>query len=148
MVPYLEWGINARVIETRSDFLQLHAAAMVPGRGPRRYMLGGAFLNNADLTDLLNELTGRRLLKLRIPGALIRGLGSLGDVLRRSLRLDIGISHESMLTLTRGVPCDDSRVEAELGVRRRPTAETLADSLRWMCEHGLVEPRVVGALAR
>ena len=29
VLPFLEWGINWRVIETRGDFLQLHAAGMV-----------------------------------------------------------------------------------------------------------------------
>ncbi len=29
LLPFLEWGINARVMETRNEFLQLHAASLV-----------------------------------------------------------------------------------------------------------------------
>ena len=31
ILPFLEWGINARVMETRDEFLQLHAASLVRG---------------------------------------------------------------------------------------------------------------------
>ena len=43
-----------------------------------------------------------------------------------------------MVTLIRGVPCDDSRTRAELGIKARSPEEMLADTLRWMYERGVV----------
>jgi UDP-glucose 4-epimerase len=143
-IPVTPGGIP--IVDVR-DVAAVHAAAMQPGRGPRRYMLGGNFLNNADLTDTLNEITGRKLRKVYVPGGVIRGVGRLGDLLRRTAGIDIGLTYESMLTLTRGVPCDDSRTDADLGVRCRPAAETLHDTLLWMYEQGVVAREHVGRLA-
>jgi UDP-glucose 4-epimerase len=129
------------------DVAAVHAAALRPGRGPRRYMVSGHFLKNAELVDTLNALTGRRIRKLPVSGALIRGIGRAGDVARGTFGIDIGLSYESMLTLTRGVPGDDSRIAEEWGIHCRPAAETLGDSLRSMYQRGIVGRRVVGRLA-
>jgi hypothetical protein len=110
-------------------------------------MVGGNFLNTGELTDALRVVTGRRLCKVPIPGWLIRGVGHLGDALQRYVGIGIGLTHEATFTLTRGVPCDDTRISKELGVRCRNAEETLRDTLRWMFEQGIVSARVAGRLA-
>ena len=125
------------------DVAAVHAAAMKPGRGPKRYMVSGNFLSNAELIDALSALSGRRVRKLPVPGPLIRGIGRVGDVARRRLGIDISLTYELAFTLTNAVPSDDSRVAEELGVRPRPAVETVRDSLRWRYEQGLLEARYV-----
>jgi nucleoside-diphosphate-sugar epimerase len=129
------------------DLGSVLAAALQPGRGHRRYMFGGNFLNNAELTDTLNSLTGKNLRKVSVPGPAIRAIGRLGDILRRGAGINIGLTYEAALTLTYGVPCDNTRVEAELGLRNRPAVETLRDTLRWMYATGVLERKHVGRLA-
>jgi len=143
-IPVTPGGIP--MVDVR-DLAAVHAAAMRAGRGPRRYMAGGHFINNAELIDILNSITGENLRKLFVPGSLIRGIGRFGDIARRVTGIDIGLTYEAMVTLTRGVPCDDSRIREELGVHPRSTAETLRDTLRWMLAEGILEPRHVGHLA-
>lgn len=143
-IPVAPGGIP--IVDVR-DLAALLLATMEPGRGPRRYMAGGAFLNNAELTDILNELTGRRIRKFHLPGALFRGIGRLGDATRRSIGLDIGLTYEATVTLTHGVACDDSRVLEDFGIRFRPVAETLRDALSWMHAEGILNRRQVGDLA-
>jgi dihydroflavonol-4-reductase len=144
-IPVAPGGIP--IVDVR-DLASLLLATLEPGRGPRRYMAGGSFLNNAELTDILNELTGRKLRKLHFSGGLFRGIGSFGDALRRKVGFDIGLTEEAAITLTRGVPCDDSRAVEEFGVRFRPVAETLGDTLSWMYAEGKLSRRHVGDLAR
>ena len=43
------------------DVGALHAAVLRPGRGARRYLLGGPAVEVAEVAALLGELTGRRL---------------------------------------------------------------------------------------
>jgi len=143
-IPVTPGGIP--VVDVR-DIAAVHAAAMVPGRGPKRYMVGGNFLSNSDLTDVLNAVTGRHLRKIWVPGSVLRGVGRVGDRLGRHLGLGIALTYEATSTLTHGVPSDDSRIVEELGVRCRPAEETLRDALRWMFEQGLVSARAVGRLA-
>jgi dihydroflavonol-4-reductase len=144
VIPVTPGGIP--MVDVR-DLAALHVAALEPRRGPRRYMIGGSFMNNAALTDVVNEVTGRRIRKLRISGGMLRGYGRVADRVRRAVGLDLGITFEAAVTLTHGVPTDDSRAADELGVRCRPLEETLRDTLRWMFEAGLVSRRAVGRLA-
>ena len=59
----------------------------------------------------------------------------------------VGPSYEAMLTLTRGVACDDSRAADELGFAARPIDATLRDTLLWMLERGEIAPQQLGRLA-
>jgi dihydroflavonol-4-reductase len=128
------------------DVAAAHAAAMKTGRGPRRYVLGGHFLSYPELVDSYMRVTGRRVWKVPIPGALMRGLGRRGDALRR-LGVDVGaVTYESMLIATRGVPCDSSPATGDLGIAFRPTDDTLRDVLLWMHRQGLAQRRHLGTL--
>jgi len=143
-IPVSPGGIP--VVDVR-DVAAVVASAMAPGRGPKRYMVSGSFLGNAALTDILNDITGRKIRKLPLSGGLIRGIGRLGDFARRTLGVDLGLTYEATYTLTHGVPCDDSRITEDLGVRCRPATTTLSDTLRWMYQQGLLKRRHVGDLA-
>jgi dihydroflavonol-4-reductase len=142
--PVAPGGVPA--VDVR-DVAAAHAAAIEPGRGPRRYLLVGHFLSYAELVDAYVRVTGRRVWKVPTPGALMRGFGRVGDGLRR-LGFDVGaVTFESMSMATRGVPCDSAPAVRELGVRFRPFDETLGDVLRWMHRQGLAKRRHLGALA-
>lgn len=142
-IPVTPGGIPT--VDVR-DIAAVHAAAMKPGRGPKRYMVSGNFLSNAELIDTLSAVSGRHVRKLPVPGALLRGIGRFGDVARRRLGIDISLTYELAFTLTHGVPSDDSRVAEELGVRPRSAAETLRDTLRWRYEQGIEKARHVPGL--
>ncbi len=128
------------------DLAELHALLLEPGLGPRRYMAPSHFLAGIELPALLARLTGRRIVSPKLPGSLMRGLGHLVDAVHHRTGRLIGPSHEGMVTLTRGVPCDDSRTVEEFGLRARSPEQTFGDALRWMREQGIVEPRHVGQL--
>ena len=144
IIPIAPGGIP--IVDVR-DLAALHLAAMQPGRGPRRYMAGGNFLGVAELTDTLSELTGRKLRKVPVSGALMRGIGRAGDAIRHGTGFNIGLTYEAAVTLTRGVPCDDSRVFDDFGIRFRPAAETFRDTFRWMHAEGILSRRQAGDLA-
>jgi len=143
-IPVTPGGIP--IVDVR-DLARLHSALLEPGQGPRRFMLGGHFLNNQELADVLARVTGRRMRTLSIPVGLIRAVGRAGDWVQRRFGITPGLTHEATLILTEGVPSDDSRARDELGIEARSVEETLADTLRWMYEEGKMEARHVGALA-
>lgn len=130
------------------DLARLLAATLAPGRGPRRYMAGGHFLTWAEEADLCERLTGRRVRRLPAPPALVRAAGHLVDALQRAFpSFSYPLTHEAAVLLTRFVPCDSAATLAELGLRFRPTEETLADAIRWLAAAGHLEPRYAGRLA-
>jgi nucleoside-diphosphate-sugar epimerase len=154
LLTYLEQGViplspgGMPLVDAR-DVARAIAAALVPGLGPRRFMAGGHFTDFAELAVLLEQITGRSLLRLPMSGPLTRAFGRLSDWSQRWLGRSLGgATRESTEILTRGVPTDDSRTERELGVHWRPARETLADALSWLCEEGVLDPKYAPKLAR
>lgn len=130
------------------DLAAVLAAALEPGRGPRRYVAGGHFLSWAEEADLCQEILGRRVRRLPGPPLLVRGAGRVVDAVKRIFPgFDYPLTHEAALILTRFVPCDSSRTRAELGVRFRPVRETLTDTLKCLVEVGEIPPALAPRLA-
>ncbi|MCH2170839.1 NAD-dependent epimerase/dehydratase family protein [Myxococcota bacterium] len=134
------------VVDVR-DLAAVHASALVPGQGPRRYLCGGHLLQVREVFDVLRMATGRRLVVAPVRPGLLRGLGRVVDRVRSLTGVDLLLSHEAMDILTRMVPTDDSQTTHDLGVTFRRSELTLRDALAWMYDQGLLKARHVGSLA-
>jgi dihydroflavonol-4-reductase len=132
------------------DVSALHAAVLRPGRGARRYLLGGPAVEVAEVAALLGELTSRRLPQRTAPDWMIQQSGRLADRAQRLLPVRLPASAEQAalpLSIPAGAVVDDSATRLELAVERRELRETLADTVRWLAARGLVTARQAGALA-
>ena len=129
------------------DLGAIHAAALRPGRGPRRYMCGGHFLTMPEYAALLGEVTGRSFPVVPTPAAAMRGLGRALDAVTRVVPFDTIFTEEAMSILTQWVPSDDRLVETELGVTLRPAAESVDAAIRGLYDAGRVSARLVGSVA-
>jgi nucleoside-diphosphate-sugar epimerase len=145
LVAVTEGGIN--VIDVR-DLGLIFAAALEPGRGPRRYMAGGTLVGLAGIVEVLRATTGRRVVTVRTPGSVYRGLGRMMDGVRRVVPFDSVFTAEAMELLTLAKDTDDSAVHDELGVSYRDPRETLAASVNGLYATGRLTARRAGALAR
>ena len=129
------------------DVAAVHAAAMTPGRGPRRYMAGGQLLSFAQLADILQDVTGRPMRGLPVSGRMLRTLGRSMDVVRRVVDFDTVFSLEAMQFATEMVPTDYHRTTEELGVEFRDPTETLMDSVAWLYRAGHISAAMAGRAA-
>jgi nucleoside-diphosphate-sugar epimerase len=134
------------VIDVR-DLADALVATLQPGRGSRRYTVGGQLVRLPELGALIRRLTGRRFPVLPIPGAVFRGLGRSTDLLRRVVPFETVFTEEAMQALTLVRATDDRAVAQDLGVRYRDPAETVAASLRALYDAGLLSARQVGRIA-
>jgi len=142
MIPIRDALVS--IIDVR-DLGAIHAAALTPGKGPRRYMLGGHLLTMADLAKLLAKVTGRRFPVVPIPPAVFNVVGSAVDAMMRVIPFDTIFTGESMTFLTKWVPTQDNW--HELGVELRDPEETIADTVRGLVTSGRVPPKQAGKLA-
>jgi dihydroflavonol-4-reductase len=151
IVTHLRLGLSpvrsaaVSIIDVR-DLGLVHAAALTPGQGPRRYLCGGHFLTMAELGSVYRRLTGRRFPVVPFPGSALRATGRVMDAAMRVLPIDSVLTAEGMGVLTQWVPTDDRGLE-ELGVRLRPVEETLADAIRGLHAAGRLTDRQIGRLA-
>ena len=135
------------VIDAR-DLGALHAAAMVPGRGPRRYMCGGHYLDMDALAALYGTLLDKPFEVKKMPGWALRAMGWVVDKAPNLKPPEADLSYESMVFFTQSPPTDDSRVADELGIRWRAADESLRDAIVSLVQADQLEPGQVGRLAR
>lgn len=134
------------VIDAR-DLGALHTAAMVRGRGPRRYMCGGHYLDMEALAALYGNLMDKTFEVKKMPGWALRAMGWVVDKAPNLKPPEADLSYESMVFFTQSPPTDDSRVADELGIRWRAAEESLRDAILALVQAGQLEPGQVGRLA-
>jgi nucleoside-diphosphate-sugar epimerase len=137
-------GIN--VIDAR-DLGAVLTATLKPGKGPRRYMVGGTLVWLPEILEVLRRTTGRRLPAMQTPAGIFRTLGKGLDGVRRAVPFDTVFTAEAMQLLTRVKDTDDSAVHDELGVTYRPAAQSIDDSVRGLWATGQLTPKQAGKLA-
>lgn len=123
------------VVDVR-DLAGLIAAAVQPGRGPRRYLAGGRFLTWEAWVAALSEAVGREVATTRMEAQEMIELGRRLDELRRSEEVDLPLSEEAAVIMSAGVPTDDRATLSDLGGEWRPTVETFRDAVAWLVEEG------------
>ncbi|BAH51715.1 NAD-dependent epimerase/dehydratase family protein [Rhodococcus opacus] len=123
VAPRFDGGVQ--MIDVR-DVAAVHAAAMHPGRGPRRYVCGGELVEFNQLVDVLEHSSGRRIRRIPLSGSTFRTLGRIADVVGRLTPLSPALGYEAAWLLTSATPTDDSRTRDELGLTWRPARAALA----------------------
>jgi UDP-glucose 4-epimerase len=126
------------------DLASVHAAAMTPGLGPRRYTCGGHFFSTGELADLMAGSTGRSIRRIPVPGRVMVAFGGLNQWVSSLLGAATAFTHDGMVYLTRCVPVDDSRTIEELGVVFRDPLETMRDTIRGLAEIRAISPKQAG----
>ncbi len=131
------------VVDVR-DVAAVHAACLLAGQGPRRYLCGGMFLPMRELAPILRRLTGRSLPILPIPGLVLREVGRLVDMATRVAPIETVFTRGAMEQFTRMTPSDDAAVHDDLGVTYRPVTETFSDTVAAMVAQGRLSPKQAG----
>ena len=129
------------------DLAEALARMLEPGRGPRRFMLGGDFLRWTELADLCDELTGVPCRRVVVPGRALIALGSLLDALKRVKPFDYPLTRDAAEMVVTMVPTDDAATEAALQLERRPVRTSIEEALRWLAADGHLAPERAGRLA-
>lgn len=112
------------------DIAEAHARLLEPGRGPRRYVLGGHHVPGTELAALLTDISGRKVRHYGVPDGVLVALGKFGDRFRHRLPAAMGqLSEAAIRYLTDSPPADNGAAERDLGITFRPVRETLTDLL-------------------
>jgi nucleoside-diphosphate-sugar epimerase len=114
---------------------------LLEGNHAGKFLTGGHYTSWRDLGLLLDSVTGARLTKIPVPGMVLRGIGSLVDLIGKVKTLDTPATREAVEFATRWVLCDDSKLRTELDIRYRPLETTLADTIQSLAQAGHVGQR-------
>jgi nucleoside-diphosphate-sugar epimerase len=125
------------VVDVR-DLAELLAAAVEPGRGPRRYLAGGNYVTWAEWAATLSAAVGREVPTLSMTAEEMIDLGRQLDRMRETEPVDLPLSEEAAVIMTAGVPTEDGPTLRDLGVTWRPTVDTFRDAVAWLRGEGLL----------
>lgn len=126
----------------------VNVAALVPGRGPRRYLVPGHYLDGPTLFGALRDVTGRRLPYLPMPASMLLPMTWLVSAIQRVVPVHLPAEYEAVRLGGHRARYDTSRTEQELGVTATPLAQTLGDAVRWLHQAGHLTTRQAGDAAR
>ena len=115
-----------------------HLLAERDGAAGSRYLLSGGSLTSADAVALLRSVGGRPRHVLQVPRAAASVAGAVAGMASRLLRRPLPLCPEVVRTLLHGHRFDGSRAERELGLTYRPLRDTVARTLDWYAEQGLI----------
>ena len=135
-----------QVVDVR-DVAMVNVKLLELSAGAHRYAAAGEMMTWVEFVALLDRLTGRRIRRVRVPGALLRGAGTVGDLVKRLRDFDFPLTRDTMEFTTRWPGADTERTTRELGLRFRDAAETYHDTLVWMYRAGHLTAEHVGELA-
>ncbi len=136
---------NAHVITSSGlqiiDVRELAAAnvRLLEGKKTGRYLVAGHYVSWQEFGALLEDIVGRRIRTLRLPGALLRLLGSGVDLIGRFKTLDTPVTREGTEFATRWVICDDHKLREEIGLTYRPLRDTVTDTIIWLARAGHID---------
>jgi nucleoside-diphosphate-sugar epimerase len=134
------------IVDVR-DVAAILAELALRESAPARCVLAGHDLSWREVADALDAVTGRRVRRVPVPGALLRLGGHVCDAVKRVWDFDFPMTAEGMVLATLWQGADDSAARSALGARYRPLSETLSDALRWMQRAGHLDARSIGRLA-
>lgn len=145
--------MNARLPVVVDTFLSIvdiddcvagHLLAEERGKPGERYLLNGSSLTTRQAIALVRSIAGRPRRVLRIPPTGASLAGTLAGWVSRVGHRDLPFCPELAQTLLHGHRYDGSRATRELGLAYRPVEETVARTLTWYADRGLIRPLAPG----
>jgi len=134
MFAYVDTGMNIVDVE---DVAAGHLLAAERGRVGERYILGGENLTLKQVLDLLAEVSGRPLVRQRIPHRVALAWAYVDVALARLNPRHVPAATPDKVRLSRQKEYyDSSKAVRELGFTHTPAREALRKSVAWYRAHG------------
>lgn len=128
---------NLSLVDLR-DTVEGHLLAAQRGVPGERYVLSGATLTSPEALDLVAGLTGINDRPRLLPPAAATAVATLVEGGFRAARRKPPFCREMVRTMLHGHRYDGSRATRELGLAYTPVRDTLAATVAWALEQGLI----------
>ena len=136
MPAYVNTGLNVVDVE---DIAKGHILALEQGRIGERYILGNRNLTFRELLGILEEITGIRAPRVRIPIWLALGAAYADEFVRgKILKVHPRIPISAVKTARKFRHFDCSKAVRQLGFPQTPIEESLRRAVLWFRQNGYV----------
>ena len=138
MPAYVDTGLNIVHVD---DVAEGHALALERGVAGERYILGGENLDMAALLALVDEVTGRRQRRVRLPVGALWPVALASEAVARMTGTEPRVARDHLRMARKTMFFSSARAEAELGYRPRPARAAIADAIDWFRANGRIRPQ-------
>jgi dihydroflavonol-4-reductase len=138
MPAYVDTGLNIVHVD---DVAEGHALALERGTIGERYILGGENLTMAQLLALVDDVTGRRQRRMRLPVGVLWPVALVAEAVSRLTGSEPRVARDHLRMARKIMFFSSAKAEAELGYRARPARRAIADAVAWFRENGRLPPR-------
>jgi len=130
------------------DIADVHVKLLDREPGPERFMLGGVYHSWLGLYDLLEELTGRKLLRPYIPPKMLQSIGSTIDYVMRYIELELpmNVTREATNYATNWCHADSQKIHDDMNFTFRDGRQTVIDTVLWLEQAGHIQAKHLGKL--
>jgi dihydroflavonol-4-reductase len=140
------WPLGGFPIGDVRDTAAMHAAVLVPGQGPRRFMGPGRYVSTKEYVRTLRAITGRTLPTVYLPARAMLPVGRLTGLLQRVVPVHIPAEYGAIYTCACDARLDD-RLAGPFGDTGRPLEQTMTDTVRWLYGQGALTEQQAGSVA-
>jgi dihydroflavonol-4-reductase len=138
MPAYVDTGLNIVHVD---DVAEGHVLALERGTIGQRYILGGDNLTMAQLLALVDDVTGRRQRRVRLPVGALWPVALAAEALARIGGTEPRVARDHLRMARKTMFFSSAKATEELGYHARPARQAIADAVAWFREHGQVPPR-------
>lgn len=128
------------------DVADAHVMLLEADPKPDRFMLGGTYHRWYELVDLLEEITGRKLIRLHMIPPVLTWLGKTMDMVTHFTGFEGPFTEEAVEYATHWSIASNRKIEDELGFEFRDPKDSLIDTIIWLYEAGHLEDDQIGDL--
>ena len=140
------WPLGGFPMGDVRDTAALHASLVAGGGAGNRHFGPGHYVSTREYVRTLREVTGRALPTVYLPAASVVPVGLLANLLQRVWPWRIPAEYGAIYTAACATRVADGA--STNGFSPRPLTETIADTVRWLREQGLISERAAGASVR
>lgn len=105
------------------------------GRSGETYIFSGEWLSVKHLLETIWEITGKRVMQMKVPTALASFTANLTPIYYRLAKAKPRITPYSLATLFSNANITHKKASQELGYKARSIKESLMDTIQWFLEN-------------
>jgi dihydroflavonol-4-reductase len=134
MPAFVDTGLNLVHVD---DVAAGHLLAEARGRAGERYILGGENLSLANILREIARLSGRKAPTIEVPVAAVWPVAVVAEAYGRITEREPFVTFDGLRMAKKKMFFTSAKAEGELGYRRRPAAQGLADAIQWFRQAGM-----------
>ena len=137
MPAYVETGLNIVHVD---DVAEGHALALEQGGIGERYILGGENLTMAALLSVVDDASGRRRRRVRLPVGAVWPAALASEAAARITGGEPRVARDHLRMARKNMFFSSAKATEALGYRPRPAWLAVAHAIAWFRDHGMVPP--------